>query len=215
MSVSDAKLCEQNRRLPGWRDDVIQSALDELGTSGFTCIRGIIEPSVLEALRSEALQKRHHAKAVCSDSNPKYRAHLAGLGEAAQRFLATQHMSGLMVKLFGLPLAPQPSASCYTYYQPGDFLGPHLDHAEDCRATAILYLDVVKAEDESAHTGLELHILHPPPDEDRGPRVIIPTEAGALVVGLGSQNWHKRPILQEGEYLAALTACYSMPPGSG
>src|SRR5262245_34392956 len=43
---------------------------------------------------------------------------------------------------------------------------------------------------------------------DRSPRAIIPTHAGGIVVGFGSRFWHERPMLDEGERVAALTGCY-------
>ena len=95
--------------------------------------------------------------------------------------------------LFSIPLTLEESASCYTYYQPGDFLGTHLDHAEKCVVTVILYLDVVHSDKRSYETGLELHILGQTSSDEDKPQVIIPTKAGSLIIGLGSVNWHKRP----------------------
>jgi hypothetical protein len=140
---------------------------------------------------------------------------LSGLGDAGRAFLAGSTMTELVGALFHIPLTPDKVASCYTYYQPGDFLGAHLDHAEQCLVTAILYLDVVHPDNESDRTGLELHVLDDAPSsERRQPRAILPTKAGALVLGLGSVNWHERPTLQDGEYLTAMTACYSRPPAA-
>jgi len=111
--------------------------------------------------------------------------------------------------LFGMPHTLEEGASCYTYYQPGDFLGPHLDHAEQCIVTVILYLDVIHSETESDKTGLELHVTGASPSGRDKPRVVLPTKAGSLIIGLGSVNWHERPTLQDGEYITAITACYS------
>lgn len=163
----------------------------------------------MSKLRSEACSKKKDAVPVSGTSECRYRARLAGLGDAGIAFLAGTHMSKLLDALFGIPLTLEEGASCYTYYRPGDFLGPHLDHADHCTVTVIAYLDVVHSDTRSAKTGLELHILGASaPDEDN-PLVILPTKAGSLVIGLGAANWHKRPTLQDGEYITAITACYS------
>jgi len=72
---------------------------------------------------------------------------------------------------------------------------------------------IVHSENKSDRTCLALHILDDAPSgERRKLRAILPTKAGTLVLGLGSMNWHERPTLQDGEYLTAMTACYSRPP---
>lgn len=166
-------------------------------------------------LHAEARRNRSGAKAVSGTSGHGYRAHLSGLGDTGRAFLAGGTMTELIGTLFGVRLVPDKVASCYTYYQPGDFLGAHIDHAEQCLVTAILYLDVVRPASRSESTGLELRILEEASSgESTTTRAILPTEAGALVLGLGSMNWHERPTLQDGEYLTAMTACYSMPPAA-
>lgn len=193
-------------------DDVMRSALSDLVSVGFACVHGLISPAVVSELRSEALRRKKTAQAVSSTAGHGYRAHLSGLGDAGRAFLAGSTMTELVGALFQAPLAPDKVASCYTYYQPGDFLGAHVDHAEQCPVTAILYLDVVRPEKEADRTGLALHVFDNAPSvEHRKLRAVLPTQAGALVLGLGSVNWHERPMLQDGEYLVALTACYSTP----
>lgn len=193
--------------------DVAHSALSDLNTVGFTCIQGLISSALTSELRAEALHNKNEAKAVSDTSGHGYRAHLSGLGDDGRAFLSGNTMTELIGALFDRPMAPNKVASCYTYYQPGDFLGAHIDHPEQCLVTAILYLDVVHSERKVDMTGLELHILEDAiSGEHRKARTILPTQAGALVIGLGSTNWHERPALQDGEHLIAMTACYSMPP---
>lgn len=201
----------QPSHIPCWSDSVIQSVMTDLAIAGFVCMQGVISSQLLSKLRLEAFHKKKDSRPVYGTSPHQYRAHLSGLGKAGFTFLAGRSMSELLNILFRMPLSLEKDASCYTYYQPGDYLGPHLDHAEQCTTTAILYLDVVYPDQRSDRTGLELHILDDSPSDEGQTRAVLPTKAGALVLGLGSVNWHKRPTLQNGEYLTALTACYSSP----
>jgi hypothetical protein len=193
-------------------NDIARSTLSELDTIGFTCLRDMVSSSLMSELRLEAIRNKKGAKAVSSTAGSGYQAHLSGLGEAGLAFLSSSTMMELLRAMFDIPLVPSTDASCYTYYQPGDFLGAHTDHAEQCLVTAILYLDVVRPDQEQDITGLELHILeYATPGGGRTLRAVMPTKAGVLVLGLGSANWHERPMLQEGEHLIAMTACYSRP----
>ena len=177
---------------------------------GFTCLQEWIPAARVAELCAEALRLRDGAQTVSRDNGEGYRARLAGLGAAGRAFLSGDDMTALMGALFDVPLAPDMRASCYTYYGPGDFLGAHVDHPEQCLVTAIAYLHVIRPKRAGTRTGLELHILEGDPAiERRAPRAVLPTSAGALVLGLGSVHWHARPPLQDGEHLAAMTACYS------
>jgi len=190
--------------------DPVLAARPELETVGFTCLQGRIPAAQVAALRAEALRLRGSTQTAARSNGHGYRARLAGLGAVGRAFLSGHPMTELIGALFDRSLVPEMGASCYTYYGPGDFLGAHLDHPEQCLATAILYLDVVRPESPAASTGLVLHILEGDPAQGRrAPRAILPTSAGALVLGLGSAHWHERPTLQDGEYLVAMTACYS------
>jgi hypothetical protein len=200
------------REIYGCTLGVLYKALSDLNKIGFTCFPELIDATLLSELRSEALRCKHDAKRASSTSGHGYRAQLSGLGEAGRAFLTGSTMAGLIGAMFHIPLEPDKIASCYTYYQPGDFLGAHVDHPEQCSVTAILYLDVVRSDRDSDRTGLELHILSASPSDDGSqPRAIMTSEPGSLIVGLGSLHWHERPMLQDGEYLTAMTACYSVP----
>jgi len=191
--------------------DDLMAAKTNLESAGFVCLDNEFSSELLSELCSEAFLKKNDAVPVYGTSQCPYQAHLAGLDKAGIVFLEGGHISKIIEILFGTPLVLEESASCYTYYQPGDFLGAHLDHAEKCVVTVILYLDVVRSDKKSCETGLELHILGKSSSGEDKPQVIIPTKAGSLIIGLGSVNWHKRPTLQDGEFITALTACYSKP----
>lgn len=192
--------------------NILNDALSDLKTVGFTSFPGLILSTLVSELHAEAVRNKKNARSASSTSGHGYRAHLSGLGEAGRAFLAGRTMTALNGALFRMPLAPDKLASCYTYYQPGDFLGAHVDHPEQCSVTAILYLDVVCSGRNPARTGLELHVLGAAPSEQHCVRpAIIPTRTGSLVLGVGSVYWHERPMLQDGEYVTAMTACYSVP----
>ena len=200
------------RELSGNIHGMLQDALADLDRIGFTCFPRLVGSELLSDLRAEALLSKNSAKAVASTSGPRYQARMSRLGDAGRAFLNGDTMTRLVGALFEMPLAANDIASCYTHYQPGDFLQAHVDHAEQCVVTAILYLDVVHSDRDVDRTGLELHILDAVPSGTRRVRhATIPTTTGALVIGLGSVHWHERPVLQEGEYLTAMTACYSAP----
>jgi len=200
---------QKSRDTSGWACDDIVTARTNLETAGFTCIECAVNSQLLSELRAEAFHKKKDAVPVCGTSQCQYHAHLAGLGKAGVAFLAEGRMPEFLDSLFDIPLRLEDGSSCYTYYQPGDLLEAHLDHAELCIVTVILYLDVVRSGKRSDKTGLELHILGKSPSDEGNPRVVLPTEAGSLIIGLGSANWHKRPTLQDGEFITAITACYS------
>jgi hypothetical protein len=194
---------------------MLHDGLADLNRIGFICFPCLVGSEVVSDLRAEALLGKDSARAVASTSGTKYRARMSGLGDAGRDFLSGDTMTGLVGALFEMPLEANNIASCYTHYQPGDFLEAHVDHAEQCVVTAILYLDVVHSNKSLDSTGLELHILDAiPSGGHRARRATIPTKTGALVLGLGSVHWHERPMLQEGEYLTAMTACYSVPSAS-
>ena len=189
-----------------WTFSNIETSKANLNTVGFTCLDTIIGSQLLSNLRSEALNSKKIAKPVYGTTKHR-QALLADLGNSGRAFLADKQMLQLLRSLFGVSLKLEGDASCFTYYQPGDFLESHLDHKELCKVTVILYLDVVHADSKTEKTGLELQIFGELPS-DR-PVAVIPTRAGSLIIGLGSANWHKRPTLQNGEFITAITACYS------
>ena len=192
-----------------WEINDTKIARNTLDTVGFTCIEEVLSSKLLSKLRSEAFDKKKDATPVSSTSECQYQARLASLGGYGSAFLAGQGITQLLDTTFDLSLTLEKDASCYTYYQPGDFLDPHLDHSEVCKVTVILYLDVVHTRKQTDKTGLELHVFGDSLSDADKPKVVFPTRTGSLIIGLGSINWHKRPTLQEDEYVTAITACYS------
>jgi hypothetical protein len=209
MNNNPRQPARKSGQITDWICNDIDTARNNLKTAGFTSIDTVFSSQSLSELRSEALHRKKDSVAVCGTYQCQYKAHLAGLGSTGIAFLAGDRISQLLDILFGLPLTLQTSASCYTYYQPGDFLDPHLDDEELCLVTVILYLDVVHSDKRADKTGLELHILGKHLSADNKPQAVLPTQTGSLIIGLGSAHWHKRPTLQNGEFVTAITACYS------
>lgn len=202
---------QESDRLSEWNYTGVEAARSNLETVGFTCIDAEFGDRLLSELRSEARILEQNAVQVRGTPQCRYQARLAGLGDVGRGFLAGERLSNLLNDLFRMPLSPERDASCYTYYRPGDALGAHLDHPQQCIVTVILYLDVIHPDVRPAESGLELHILgSADPDEDK-PLAVLPTKAGSLIIGQGAKTWHRRPTLQNGEHITALTACYSRP----
>ena len=101
-------------------------------------------------------------------------------------------------------------ASCYTFYRAGDHLGAHQDQKLACVATLILYLEAGGPDPDRPDTGLKLKVYGDTLPPDRVAIREIPTRVGRLVLGRGSEVWHERPRLLDGEYVAALTACFAL-----
>jgi hypothetical protein len=175
---------------------------------GFSSIDKAIDRELLEALRVEAADHRRGASQARETQKVAYRASVAGLGQVATSFLECESATELLQFVFKARFVLTREASCYTYYECGDFLGLHRDRETECAVTLIVYLDVRAAQIPSAHTGLQLRVYSPGDDENLMVRLVIPACTGTLVIGSGSQTWHERPTLQKGEFLAALTACF-------
>jgi len=56
--------------------------------------------------------------------------------------------------------------------------------------------------------GLSLRIFNDGETCAAEPCAVIATRVGTVVVGRGSSFWHERPVLQPGERVVALTACF-------
>jgi hypothetical protein len=177
---------------------------------GFAYLENALDDELLATLRAEASAQSVGAfSAIKGDSSP-YKAHLADLGDEARSFLRSPPIVQLLQAVLEEPYALSEHASCYTYYESGDFLGLHRDRPVECAATVIVYLDVASPDPQSAQTGLSLRIFGEHGAQTTGPRAVIPTRSGTLVVGRGSRSWHERPPLQAGERVVALTACFAV-----
>jgi hypothetical protein len=137
------------------------------------------------------------------------------LGPRAQHFLSDTETINLLSDVFGQQFELSSDRSCVTLYRAGDYLGPHVDEpASECAVTLIVYLDVIGVGAESGATGLELRIYGPERPLSLEATLTIPTECGAVVIGAGSKFWHERPVLEKGEQIDALTACYRVSDGT-
>lgn len=195
--------------LSEWDYTGVEAARANLGAAGFTSIDARFGDRFLSRLISEAQAQERNAIQVTGTAQCVYQARLAELGDTGIAFLAGERLSKLLDDLFGMPLQPNKDASCYTYYGPGDSLGSHQDHPQKCIVTVILYLVVEYPDIRPAESGLELHILGSTATDEDKPIAVLPTRAGSLIIGQGAKTWHKRPRLQNDEYITALTACYS------
>lgn len=179
---------------------------------GFASLENAICDDLLAVLRTEAVTQHCVALSTNEDGEVPYKARLAGLGNVAKAFLTSSVTADLLHSVFGERFVLTEGASCYTYYETGDFLSVHRDRMEECAATIILYLDAISPDPQSSETGLTLRVYGVNMQEKATLHTVIPTRIGSLVVGRGAQTWHERPRLQEGEFVAALTACYLTIP---
>lgn len=189
-------------------DDADRLARAVLAT-GFDIVDQAIEPAALEALRAEARAQKRIAAHASRATSPVYSARIGKLGEYAKAFLCSPTLARLVADVVGAPVEVNISMSCFTFYDEGDCLGPHLDQpADECAVTVIVYLEVEAGPDSPRSTGLVLCVFGPEMRDDSRPIVTIPSAVGAMVIGRGSQVWHERPRLSRSESVTALTACY-------
>lgn len=190
-------------------------ALASLRTSaralGFASLEDSVSNALLAALRHEADTQGDRAEDVTDGGDIVYHARLAKLGDTGAAFLGSAAVSVLLDSVLGRSMILSRDSSCYTYYEAGDFLGPHRDNPDDCEVTLILYLEAHSPRPDARDTGLALRVYGEHYDAAAAPRAVIPTRSGTLVVGQGSRVWHERPRLQAGERVVALTACFCPP----
>lgn len=187
-------------------------------TFGFADFDAAIAPATFDALRAEAraslpgaLEAERSADgAERPEGAPRsYRAGITGLGPAALGFLTDAAVLQLLRDYFGGDYALSEGISCLTFYASGGHLGAHLDRpAEDCAVTIIIYLDAVSPDAAAPDTGLVLMIYGEDEASVGEARLRIPTRAGSIVLGRGSQVWHERPPLRPGESVVAITGCF-------
>jgi hypothetical protein len=176
---------------------------------GFGCLFGSIAPGALQGLQAEALE-RYAASCTAEQSNAfNYRANVISLGPTATKFLCESLLIDFLSQVFGEKFVLADQKSCFTFYRAGDHLGAHRDEPEaECSITVIVYLAARGPLPRSSCTGLELRVYGEDMANAATPRLTIPTQTGAVVVGRGSKVWHERPKLNAGESVDALTACY-------
>jgi hypothetical protein len=174
----------------------------------------VISEDLLRALRIEAAKQFGSAILASSDKIVEYRAKMADCGDIAISFLNSADVTELLRALLGGQFSLNSKATCYTYYASGDFLGRHQDLSETCAATVILYLEATSPEPPARNSGLILEIYGSDEAEKTSVIDVIKTKVGTLVVGSGSRIWHGRPPLQDGEFVAGLTACFELRQAS-
>ena len=185
----------------------------KVAANGFAYVRSAIPGPLLESLESEARESEPAAVTTHSQSGVAYRARIAPLGPVAGQFLFSRSMTALLCAVFGERFQPNEQQSCMTFYCEGDHLGPHVDQpAEGCVVTAIAYVATRRPALLSPNTGMVLCVFGEHTQPGGRPLLSIPTEAGTVVLGRGSRYLHERPVLQRGEYVAAITACYVRAP---
>ena len=190
------------------RDDIEKVSLN-VRLFGFAVLPGSIISPVLTGLQEEARERRGSASLAEQSEDLKYRANLVSLGPQARNFLCNQQMTELLSAIFGGNFVLTEHRSCLTFYNEGDHLGPHLDKpAKECAVTIIVCVAATGPPLRLPQTGLELRVYGQEMTTPCTPRLTIPTHTGGIVVGRGSKFWHERPMLKEGEHVAALTGCY-------
>ena len=193
---------------PDWNQAAVRDLRDRAARFGFASMDDALDDGLFETLRMEAVNQRRFAAIARESKDVAYRASIAGLGHAARSFLESRATMSLLSLVLGSRFELTREASCYTYYDCGDFLGVHRDRESECAATLILYLDVRTPEVRSPVTGLQLRVYLPGADDELRVQCVIPTRTRTLVIGRGARTWHERPTLENGESLAALTACF-------
>lgn len=156
----------------------------------------------------EATSQRVIAKRAEATKGLAYSSRVASLGSAGRKFLQELVPTQFLYPIFGKNFLYCAEASCYTFFEEGDFLDTHKDGADVCEVTALFYLSASPLVESSEVSGLFLHIYE---DNRDGPGLLrqsIPTPAGAAMFGRGSQVWHGRTAMAKNEHIWMLTACF-------
>jgi hypothetical protein len=189
----------------------VERLRDSVRAFGFGCLAGAITPVVLRTLQAEAEERFASSQTAERTVELCYRANIISLGTKALEFFCSADAIHLLSAVFDETFEPVKQVSCLTYYRQGDHLGAHRDEpASDCEVTLIAYLSVCRSLSLSPRTGLQLLVYGEDMPNGGKPRLTIPTEVGAIVVGRGSKTWHERPRLEMGESVSALTGCYTL-----
>lgn len=178
-------------------------------TFGFGQLPASIRPATLAGLQAEAGAGKGIALRAEQAAGIAYKADIIALGPRARGFLGSDELAALLSTVFGERFVLAEQRSCFTSYEEGHHLGPHLDEpAAECAVTLIVCLVAEGPALGASATGLELRVYGPGWPLDRAPRLILPSRPGCIVAGRGSVFWHERPMLRPGEHVVALTACY-------
>lgn len=187
----------------------IVTTREQIKTCGFSLMAGSIGSPLLEALQKECSEARVHAKQAEGVGEVSYRSSLAPLGPVGVDLLENHASRVILEPVFQRPFSYCENASCYTYFEEGGYLAPHLDGADDCEVTLLFYLDSSKPRPDPDKSGLYLSVYN---NNDTGTQKLIksiPTEFGDIMVGHGSKVVHGRKRLAQGEHIWMLTACFT------
>ena len=132
----------------------IDAIRNSVARDGFVYLGGSIPSGILDPLRRECIQAKASAKKAEGTGDLAYRSSLASLGDFGQKILKEHASSDVLELIFGRTFKYCEDASCYTYYDEGDFLGPHLDGADNCEVTLLLYLDASEPGPDHETSGL-------------------------------------------------------------
>jgi len=187
----------------------LMDARTAVDRDGFAFIENGISEPLLNHLQNECTQARCSAKKAQSETPLAYRSSLASLGPVGIKLLQSETHSAILEPIFGKSYHYCAGSSCYTYYEEGDFLSPHLDGADDCEVTLLFYISATEPGPDPKTSGLYLSLFTEDASGRPNLRKSIPTPAGGIMVGRGSQTIHGRDKLAPGEHIWMLTACFS------
>lgn len=163
--------------------DTIEALRLSVRTFGFGQLPASIGHATLAGLREEAGAGKGAALRAEQSDRIVYKADIIALGPRARGFLRSDELAALLSTLFREHFVLAEQRSCFTSYDEGHHLGPHLDEpAAECAVTVIVCLGAKGPALGSSATGLELRVYGPSWPLDRTPRVIFPSRPGSLVV---------------------------------
>lgn len=188
----------------------------DLESNGFCVIRGAFGNVALNSLRNEATTLRRESIRTDVTDGTEYRASRSILGPYSRAVMSSSSLLTLMESLFEKRFTLSVLNSCLTYYEAGDKLGLHLDKPKDrCEITAIACLQATINRDiREEGSALRIFGKLKPTRQIAADRT-IPSQAGDLVLGKGSEYWHDRPTLLNGESVWVLACCYAAEMSCG
>lgn len=146
---------------------------------------------------------RHDEMSERASPQKNRRAHF---GESTYAWLNSERMHHWLHLVTGESLQLSSQSSCFTYYERDrDFLAPHTDHPRECRASFLLYLDVMCVDSDRPGAGLYLMVGQ---GNDREPRWMLRARPRRIIVLNGSVLPHWRAALQVGERVSMISACF-------
>ncbi len=183
-------------------------ALADFSQRGLMVFERLVSEAVCRALQEEA-RSAFSGSWTCvrgpEDQPPLQRNRRAELGPVARGLVGDPSLLQLLRNASGLAVQPSYEATCFTYYQGGDYLAVHQDRKNSCIMTLLLYLGVEWSRETGPGPGLSLSVH----DREYGPSQLrIPSAVGKAVILMGSQIWHGRRQLWPRESVATLSACF-------